>query len=63
VHGKPRKVGDVLCFPMYHPAAALHQGSLRKVIEEDMRRLPQLLRDIDSFTDTSDRSGRQLDLF
>jgi uracil-DNA glycosylase family 4 len=63
VHGKPRKVGDVLCFPMYHPAAALHQGSLRKVIEEDMRRLPQLLRDIDSFTGRTDGSGRQLDLF
>ena len=63
VHGKPRMVGDVLCFPMYHPAAALHQGSLRKVIEEDMRRLPQLLRDIDSFTGKTDGSGRQLDLF
>jgi hypothetical protein len=48
---------------MYHPAAALHQGSLRKVIEEDMRRLPQLLRDIDSFTGRTDGSGRQLDLF
>lgn len=63
VHGKPRKIGDVLCFPMYHPAAALHQGSLRKVIEEDMRRLPQLLRDIGSFTDVTEESGRQLDLF
>lgn len=63
VHGKPRNIGDVLCFPMYHPAAALHQGSLRKVIEEDMRRLPQLLRDIGSFTGVTEERGRQLDLF
>lgn len=63
VHGKPRNIGDVLCFPMYHPAAALHQGSLRKVIEEDMRRLPQLLRDIGSFAGVAEESGRQLDLF
>ncbi len=63
VHGKPRKIGDVLCFPMYHPAAALHQGSLRKVIEEDMRRLPQVLRDIGSLTGVTEEGGRQLDLF
>jgi len=25
---------------MYHPAAALHQGSLRRVIEEDFKKLP-----------------------
>ena len=25
---------------MYHPAAALHQGSLRRVIEEDFKRIP-----------------------
>ena len=40
VHGQPRKVGDVWVVPMYHPAAALHQGSLRRTIEEDFRRIP-----------------------
>src|SRR5207248_4328274 len=25
IHGVPRKVGSVTVFPMYHPAAALHQ--------------------------------------
>ena len=43
IHGKPRKVGDVICYPMYHPAAALHQGSLRKIIEADMLQIPQIL--------------------
>ena len=43
IHGKPRKSGDVIYYPMYHPAAALHQGSLRRTIEEDMLRIPQIL--------------------
>lgn len=43
IHGQPRKVGGVLYYPMYHPAAALHQPSLRRIIEEDMRRIPELL--------------------
>jgi DNA polymerase len=43
IHGKPRKSGGVIYYPMYHPAAALHQGSLRRTIETDMLRIPQLL--------------------
>ena len=43
IHGKPRKLGGVIYYPMYHPAAALHQGSLRRTIETDMLRIPQIL--------------------
>jgi uracil-DNA glycosylase family 4 len=43
VHGQPRRKDDVIVVPMYHPAAALHQGSLRATIEADFRRLPQFL--------------------
>jgi uracil-DNA glycosylase family 4 len=43
IHGKPRKSGDVIYYPMYHPAAALHQGSLRRTIEADMLKIPQIL--------------------
>ena len=43
VHGRPVERDGVLVFPMYHPAAALHQNSLRAAIEEDMRKLPDLL--------------------
>jgi DNA polymerase len=28
---------------MYHPAAALHQGSLRRTIETDMLKIPQII--------------------
>jgi uracil-DNA glycosylase family 4 len=43
IHGKPRKLGGVIYYPMYHPAAALHQGSLRRTIETDMLKIPQIL--------------------
>jgi len=31
---------------MYHPAAALHAGNLRKTIEDDFRRIPQALQKV-----------------
>ncbi len=43
IHGQARRVGGVVCLPMYHPAAALHQPSLRRVVEEDFRRIPDVL--------------------
>ena len=43
VHGQARKVGDQIYFPMYHPAAALHQPSLRSVVEADFDRLRDVL--------------------
>jgi len=43
IHGQPRRKGELIVVPMYHPAAALHQGNLRKVIEADFRRLPEFL--------------------
>lgn len=46
--GKPRNVNGIILFPMYHPAAALHQQNLRKVIEEDIKKLPALLRELPS---------------
>ena len=44
IHGQPRRKDDLIVVPMYHPAAALHQASLRKVIETDFGRLPEFLR-------------------
>ncbi|MBN2391146.1 MAG: uracil-DNA glycosylase [Anaerolineae bacterium] len=43
VHGQPRKVNERVYFPMYHPAAALHQPSLRSTVEADFDRLRALL--------------------
>lgn len=43
IHGQPRKANGVIYFPMYHPAAALHQPSLKAAVEADMLKIPALL--------------------
>jgi DNA polymerase len=43
VHGQHRVVDGRLFVPMYHPAAALHQGGLKQTIIEDFQKLPALL--------------------
>ena len=46
VHGKAKRVDGRFVVPMYHPAAALHRGDLRSVIEADFALLPGLLSDL-----------------
>ncbi len=48
IHGQPRRVGDLTVVPMFHPAAALHQQRFRSLIEDDFRRLPEILVGIES---------------
>jgi uracil-DNA glycosylase family 4 len=43
VHGQATKVKGRLVIAMYHPAAALHQQSLKPVVEQDFIRLPELI--------------------
>ncbi|MBE0481009.1 MAG: uracil-DNA glycosylase [Dehalococcoidia bacterium] len=43
IHGKEKRRDSVIYYPMYHPAAALHQQSLRKIIEADMLNIPDIL--------------------
>jgi DNA polymerase len=44
VHGQMRKVGDRYVIAMFHPAAALHQASLKPAIMADFAKLPELLK-------------------
>ena len=62
VHGKARKHGDIIYYAMYHPAAALHQGSLRKTIEADMLKIPELLKETEQIT-SKEAEPQQLNLF
>ena len=44
VHGKPLLLTkDVTIFPIYHPAAALHNPGLRTALAQDFQRLKQFL--------------------
>jgi uracil-DNA glycosylase family 4 len=68
VHGKAVKIQDRLVVPMYHPAAALHQGSLRPVIKQDFSQLPQLIANVDADPEKKkdqpeDEEPTQLSLF
>lgn len=43
-HGKPQKLNDdITVFPIYHPAAALHNGNLRQSLLDDFAALKAFL--------------------
>ena len=64
VKAKPIQVKDFLFFPLYHPAAALHQGWMREPLQEDFQKLKEFL---DSGARPKPlpalREAEQLDLF
>jgi len=43
VHGQMRQVGDRFVIAMFHPAAALHQASIKPAIMKDFAQLPKLM--------------------
>jgi len=66
VHGQARTVNGRLVVPMFHPAAALHQPSLRRSIEEDFARLPEIIRRAQQIAPPEDEppaQPQQLNLF
>ena len=40
IHGRARKKDGYICIAMYHPAAGLHQASLKDVIRNDFKKIP-----------------------
>ncbi|GCE10877.1 uracil-DNA glycosylase [Tengunoibacter tsumagoiensis] len=43
IHGRARKKGSLICIAMYHPAAGLHQASLKDVIRNDFKKIPLII--------------------
>ena len=43
IHGRIFWSNGRMVIPMYHPAAALHQPSLRSVVKQDFSKLPELI--------------------
>ena len=62
IHGTTQKQDNVIYYAMYHPAAALHQQSLRQAIETDMLKIPSLLAEAKNITETGPQP-QQLKMF
>jgi uracil-DNA glycosylase family 4 len=62
IHGTAQKRDNIIYYAMYHPAAALHQQSLRQVIEADMLKIPSLLAEAETITEAKPEP-EQLSLF
>lgn len=62
--GKPRQWNGIVIYPIYHPAAALHNPKLRSALEEDFKRLPDLIASMEQ-PSAQDEAGqsKQLSLF
>ena len=59
IHGQPREVGKRVIVPMYHPAAALHQPSLRETIKNDMQKLPMILDEFKQKAKSNEESEKE----
>lgn len=66
IHGQAKRIGNVLYYPMFHPAAALHQPRWRPLVEEDFLKIPDLLakvEDIEEEDESDVPQAEQLSLF
>jgi DNA polymerase len=66
IHGQAKRIGNVLYYPMFHPAAALHQPRWRPMVEEDFLKIPDLLtklEDIEEEDESDIPQAEQLSLF
>jgi DNA polymerase len=64
VHGTAEKRDGILYYAMYHPAAALHQQSLREVIKADMLKIPGILTQAKSMPEVKpELQSKQLSMF
>lgn len=43
VHGQPKRYNGQVYMPLFHPAAALYNGSMRQTLLEDFERIPTVL--------------------
>ena len=62
-HGKPRQIGNLIVYPIYHPAAALRQHTLRTVLEQDFQAIPSLLQGDLPLEKPEEPKSRQISMF
>jgi uracil-DNA glycosylase family 4 len=64
IHGQARKIGGIIYYPMYHPAAALHQPRWRQLVQDDIAKIPELLARADGIAEVEPpQDAEQLSLF
>jgi uracil-DNA glycosylase family 4 len=64
IHGQPKRVGNAMVVPMFHPAAALHQPKWRPLVEADFKKLPGLITEAENYGDDAPPpQAQQLSLF
>ncbi|MBN1135630.1 MAG: uracil-DNA glycosylase [Anaerolineae bacterium] len=67
IHGQPKRVGSVIYYPIFHPAAALHQPRWKSLLDEDFARIPGLLEQLEQVEEQEDQprppQAEQLSLF
>jgi len=64
IHGQPKRVGNLVVVPMFHPAAALHQPKWRPLVEADFKKLPGLIAEAQNYGDEEPPpQAQQLSLF
>jgi uracil-DNA glycosylase family 4 len=62
IHGTAQRQDNIIYYAMYHPAAALHQQSLRQVVETDMLKIPQILAGAETASEAKPEP-KQLNMF
>ncbi len=62
IHGTALKQDNIIYYAMYHPAAALHQQSLRQTIQADMLKIPSFLTQAETVSEASEQP-EQLSMF
>jgi DNA polymerase len=45
-HGQPKRINRNVYLPLYHPAAALYNGSMRQTLLDDFAQVPKILLNI-----------------
>jgi DNA polymerase len=46
VHGQPKRKTGIVYLPLYHPAAALYNGSMKQTLVDDFMKIPKILEKI-----------------
>lgn len=55
-HGQPKRLNGQVYLPLFHPAAALYNGSMRQTIMDDFAKIPRVLKLIDESIDRKERT-------